>query len=83
MACVAGVARVAVHAARRLAVAAGVAVTGHRTGAAAAAAHRVQRWRIRGVRARCQLIVRHSRVRAAEASRRLSTVHLERIARKL
>lgn len=45
---VAGVTRVTVHPARRLAVAAGVAVTGHRAGTAAAA-HCVQGRRVRGV----------------------------------
>lgn len=74
-AAVAGIARVAgvaVHAAGRLAVAAGVTVTGHRAGA-----HRVQGRRVRRVRAWCQLVVRHSRICTAQASRRLPAVHLK------
>lgn len=62
-AAVAGVARVTritVHAARRLAVAAGVAVSGHRAGpAAVTATHSVQGRRVRRVRARCQFVMRH------------------------
>lgn len=74
---VAGVTRVAVHAARRLAVAAGVTVTGHRADTTTAVAHCIQGRRVRGVRARCQLVVRHPRIRATQAPRRLSAVHLE------
>lgn len=73
---VARVTRVTVHAARRLAVATGVAVSGP---AAATATHRVQRRRVRRVRAWCQLVVRHPRICAAQTSRRLSTVQLENI----
>lgn len=74
---VAGVAGVAVHAARRLAVAAGVAVADHR------AAHRVEGRRVRRVRARRQLVVRHPGVRATQATRRLATVHLQSFGRSL
>lgn len=63
VASVARVTRVTVHAARRLAVATGVAVSGYRAGpAAATATHRVQRRRVRRVRAWCQLVVRHPRI---------------------
>lgn len=76
MAGVAGITCITVHATRRFAVATGVAVTGYRTGTTTAA-YRIQGWRVRGVRAWCQLIMRHPRIRTAQASRRLSAVHLE------
>lgn len=80
MAGIARVTRVTVHAARRLAVTAGVAVPGHRAGSAAATnTHGVQGRRIGRVRAWCQFIMRHPRICAAQTSRRLSTVHLENI----
>lgn len=79
-AAVAPIACVTVHAARgRFAVAARVTVPRHRAGSAITPHHGVQRWRIGGIRARRQFLVRHSWICSAQASWRVSSVRLEPI----